>query len=61
MNQLNEVAEKYRKMKRYSAKVSKWGTILGVRIPKELVKKYKLKENEEITFIPEKDSIKIIN
>ena len=38
MNQLHSVAEKYRVMKKYSAKVSRWGLSLGIRIPKELVK-----------------------
>lgn len=61
MTQLHKLAEKYRKMKRYHAKISKWGSSLGVRIPKELAKKYNLKENKEITFIPEKDFIKIVN
>lgn len=60
MKQLHNVAEKYRKMKMYHAKLSKWGLSLGVRIPKELVKKYHLKDNEEITLIPETEGIKII-
>jgi len=60
MNQLHNVAEKYREMKRFQAKVSKWGMSLGVRIPKELVKKYHFKDNEEVTMIPEKEGIKII-
>jgi antitoxin component of MazEF toxin-antitoxin module len=60
MKQLHEVAEKYRTMKRLNAKLSKWGVSLGVRIPKELVERYKLKDKTEVTFIPEDGSIRII-
>ena len=60
MKQLHEVAEKYRVLKRYQVKLSKWGLSLGLRIPKELVKKYNLKNEEEVTIIPEKKGIKII-
>jgi hypothetical protein len=60
MKQLHNVAEKYREMKRYNAKVSKWGMSLGVRIPKDLVEKYDFKDNEEVTMIPEKEGIRII-
>ena len=60
MDQLHEVSEKYRILKKYSVKVSKWGQSLGVRIPKELAKKYHLKANEEIIIIPEKEGMKIV-
>ena len=60
MSQLHTVAEKYREMKRFHAKISKWGMSLGLRIPKELVQKYGLKDNEEVAMIPEKEGIKII-
>lgn len=60
MKQLHSVAEKYRAMKRYSAKLSKWGLSLGVRIPKELVRKYNFKREEEVIMVPEKGGIKII-
>jgi len=60
MKQLHAVAEKYRTMKRLNAKLSKWGVSLGVRIPKELVERYKLKDKTEVTFIPEDGSIRII-
>ncbi len=60
MKQLHTVAEKYRKMKKYTAKLSKWGESVGFRIPKELLKQYKLKENAEISLIPEKKAIKIV-
>lgn len=60
MEQLNEVAEKYRLMKKVHTKIGRWGLSLGVRIPKDLAKEYNLKENKEITLIPEKKSIRIV-
>ena len=60
MTQLHDVALKYRQMKKVQAKVSKWGTSLGIRIPKEFVKKYKLKDNEEVTIVPEESGMRII-
>lgn len=60
MKQLHEVAEKYRFMKKYHAKITKWGLSLGLRIPKTLAKKYGFKDNEEVTLIPEEEGIKIV-
>lgn len=60
MSQLHTVAGKYREMKRFHAKISKWGMSLGLRIPKELVQRYNFKDEEEVTMIPEKEGIKII-
>jgi len=60
MKQLGDVAQKYREYKQMKAKLSTWGSSLGIRIPKELVQKYKLKPNNEVTFIPEEGSIKIL-
>ena len=60
MKQLHNVAQKYRVMKKYSAKLSKWGLSLGLRIPKELVERYKLKSNEEVTIVPEEKGMKIV-
>mgnify|MGYP001610322871 FL=1 len=60
MKQLHEVAEKYRILKKYNVKLSKWGLSLGLRIPKELVEKYKLKNEKEVSIIPEKTGIRII-
>ena len=60
MEQLHKVAEKYRHLKKYNAKLTKWGQSLGLRIPKEIVKKYGFKDDEEITIIPEKEGIRII-
>ena len=60
MKQLHNVAEKYREMKRYHVKVSKWGQSLGLRIPKELVKRYNFRDEKEVTIIPEDKGIRII-
>ncbi len=60
MRQLHAVADTYRALKKYHVKLSKWGLSLGLRIPKELVKKYRLKNAEEVAIIPEKAGIKII-
>ena len=55
IKQLHNVAEKYRVMKRYRVKLSKWGLSLGVRIPKDLVNKYKLSDDKEVSIVPGKD------
>ena len=60
MKQLHEVAEQYRTLKKYNVKLSKWGLSLGIRIPKELVKKYNLKNEGEVSIIPEKKGIRIV-
>jgi hypothetical protein len=60
MKQLHVVAQKYREMKTFRAKISKWGMSLGLRIPKELVQKYHFKDEEEVTIIPDDKGIKII-
>src|SRR3989344_5213982 len=60
MEQLHNVANKYRVMKNYHVKLSKWGLSLGIRIPKEVVEKYKFKDNEEVIIIPEEQGIKIV-
>jgi len=60
MKQLHEVAEQYITLKKYQVKLSKWGLSLGLRIPKELVKRYHLKDEEKVVIIPEKKSIRII-
>lgn len=61
MKQLHNLAEEYRNMKKYEVSLSKWGLSLGLRIPKELVNKYKLNEKDKIFIIPEKNGILIIN
>lgn len=60
MKQLGEVAKKYREMKMYQTKISKWGLSLGLRIPKEVAKKYNLKDKKAVYLVPEKEFIKII-
>lgn len=60
MKELHDVAKKYRQMKRFNAKISKWGMSLGIRIPKELTQKYQLHDNSEVTIIPEEEGMKII-
>jgi len=60
MSQLHSVAQKYREMKRFNAKLSRWGMSLGLRIPKELAQRYHFKDNKEVTIIPEKEGIMII-
>ena len=60
MKELHEVAQKYKKIKRYSAKTTKWGLSLGLRIPAELVKKYKIKNKEELTIIPEQNGFRVM-
>ena len=60
MKQLHNVAQKYREMKRYQAKISRWGMSLGMRIPKELVKRYHLKDDGKVSIIPEDNGMRII-
>ena len=61
MEQLRNVAEKYRTMKNYHVKLSRWGLSLGIRIPKAVVKKYNFKDNEEVVIIPDEKGIKVIS
>ncbi len=61
LKQLHNVAESYRILRKYHVKLSRWGLSLGLRIPKELVEKYKLKDDAEVAIIPEKDGIKIVS
>jgi len=60
MEQLHQVSKKYKLMKKYHVKLNKWGLSLGIRIPKEIIKKYHFRKNEEVTIIPEKEGILII-
>jgi len=53
MGQLHQVADKYREMKRFRVKLNKWGLSLGLRIPKELVERYKLHDKIEVLLIEE--------
>ncbi|MDD5162640.1 MAG: AbrB/MazE/SpoVT family DNA-binding domain-containing protein [Candidatus ainarchaeum sp.] len=36
------------------------GRSLGIRIPKELAEQHSLKQNGEVTLVPEKKAIKIV-
>ena len=47
-------------MKKYHVKLSKWGLSIGLRIPKEIAKKYHFKDNEEVAIIPEDRGIRIV-
>jgi len=61
MDQLHEAAEQYRKLiKAKHVKVSKWGTALAVRIPKEIVISQKIKPGETIMIQEEKIGFRII-
>jgi len=60
MKQLHDVAEKYMTMKTYHVKLSKWGLSVGLRIPKELTKKYRLKDDEEVKIIPEDKGFRVL-
>ena len=58
MKQLHEVAERYRTLKTYRVKVSRWGGSVGIRLPRELAKHYHFKD--EVTLLPEKDGVRIL-
>lgn len=60
MKQLHQIANKYKFLKKYHVKLNKWGLSLGIRIPKEIIKKYHFRKDEEVTIIPEKEGILII-
>ena len=60
MKQLHNVAEKYGTIRSHHVKLSKWGLSLGLRIPKEIAKKYNFKDNKEVSIIQEEKGIKII-
>ena len=60
MKQLHEVAERYRNMRKYRVKLSKWGLSFGLRIPKELVKTNKLDRTKEVEIIEEKVGFRVL-
>lgn len=60
MEQLHEAAEKWRELRKKAAKISKWGTAIAVRIPKEIVKEKKIKIGQEAFFAPEKEGFRVI-
>jgi len=59
-DQLHNVAQKYRAIRNYHIKLSKWGLSLGLRIPKEIVERYHLQDSEEIILVPEKEGFKLV-
>jgi hypothetical protein len=61
MEQLHEAAEQYRKLKRaHSVTVSKWGTALAFRIPKEIVISQRIKPGEKVRIQEEKVGFKVV-
>lgn len=58
MGQLHDVAERYRKLKRYTAKLSRWGQSTGLRIPKELIERYRF--CDEVTLVPQAKGILVV-
>ena len=61
MKQLHEVAGKYKELRKSSkVKVSRWGTALAIRIPKEIVVQQKIHEGESTIIVPEKKGFKVI-
>ena len=60
MQQLHEVAERYRALKRHRAKAGKWGASIGIRIPMELARAHKITIGDEFGFLSEKDGIRIV-
>lgn len=60
MEQLHEAAERQRELVRRVAKISKWGTAIAVRIPKEIVDKQKIQIGQEAFFSPEKEGFRVV-
>lgn len=58
MKQLHQVADKYRKMKKYRVKLTKWGLSYGIRIPKELMNEYDF--GDEVSLVADKKGLLII-
>ena len=59
-DQLQKIAAQSRALKTYSAKITKWGQSLGIRIPKELVTMHNMSHNEEVTIVPEEGGFRIL-
>ena len=61
MNQLHEVADKYKQIRgAIKVTISKWGSNLAMRIPKEVVRQQKIKEGEMALIFPEKKGFKVV-
>ncbi len=61
MDQLHNVAEQYRMLKRYQVTLSQWGMSVGLRIPKDLADHYNFTPKSRVVLIPEKKGILILN
>ena len=59
-NRLKTAISTLREQMSKEIKIVKVGTGLGVRLPNEVVKNYKLKRGEEIIIKPELDGIKLV-
>ena len=59
-NKLKTAISSLREQMSKEIKIVKVGTGLGVRLPNEVVRSYKLKKGEEITLKPELDGIKLV-
>lgn len=59
-NRLKTAISSLREQMSKEVKIVKVGTGLGVRLPNEVVKSYKLKKGEEIILKPEFDGIKLV-
>lgn len=61
MEQLHESALMYKKLRKLpSVKVSRWGTALALRIPKEIVVSQKIKPGEKVRIQKEKIGFRVI-
>lgn len=61
MDQLHEVAKKYKELRKaYRVIVSKWGTALAMRIPKDIVEAQNIKPREKLLVVPERSGFKVI-
>ena len=45
--------------KKFFVKITKWGLNLGIRIPREVIKKQQFSNEEEILIFPLKDGFKV--
>ncbi len=60
MNQLKAVSSKYQKLKfARQVQISKWGNSLAIRIPKEFVEEFHLKDGKKGILYKDKQSIRI--
>lgn len=59
MKQLHDAAVEFRKLS--TAKISKWGSALAIRIPQEIVRKQKLKIGYEVQILPEKNGFRVVS